>query len=148
VVGGTPTTWPGAANGPGVTNILNVLSNSVGTLAVGDLNPSLTVLSYQGVPFSTNNVQNGSYTIWGVERYLYKQTGTYAPGAEQLTIIDNLVSAVTDQTYESTSSLFVGKYVQLRDFNTAGTSRDLNYDGEGIITAPYGIAYSYSAVAY
>jgi hypothetical protein len=127
------TAWAGASSGSQVIAIQNVLSNSIGTVAIGDVPASnYKILSYEGVPFSVTNVETGAYPIWGTERYLYLTSGTYAPTAGQLDAITNLVSAVKNPTFESGNSLFVGKYVPLTGLQV---TRDLNYDG-GLIALP------------
>lgn len=146
----------GASSGGEVANILNVVSNAIGTEAIGNVTANQTELSYEGVPFSVNNVINGSYPLWGVERYLYYsgQDGIHtAPTGVTLEVINNLVNAITSPTYESTSSLIVGKYVPLTSLNTYGTWRDINNDGGPIYTPPYNQlspqgGYVYTPVLY
>ncbi len=82
-------------------------------------------MSYEGVPYSVTNVQNGSYPIWGYERWAYLKTGqTGAPSPNQLTVINALLSAVTNATYQATSPVFIGNFVPL-----SGLQVDRSSDG-------------------
>jgi len=92
---------------------LKLIPNAIGTVAAQDVG-SFTPLAYEGVPFSITNVVNGSYPIWGYERWLYlnkNQQG--APSANQLAVINALLGAVTDPVYQTTSTVFVGNFVPL-----------------------------------
>ena len=63
----TPQPYVGAGSGTEVAAIVGVLTNSIGTVAAQDIG-SLPTLSYEGVPFSTTNVVNGTYPLWGYEK--------------------------------------------------------------------------------
>lgn len=64
----------------GVKDAFAVTGNSAGALN----------LSYNGVPFSTNAVQNGQYTMWSYE-HLYNKSGISANAA---TLKTNIVNAI------------------------------------------------------
>ena len=113
----------GQANGAGVRAQVNAITNSIGTVAVQDIS-TLTPLSYEGVPYSAANVENGSYPIWGFERWAYLKSGQGAPSPNQLTVINTLLSAVTDPNYQATNTVFVGNFVPL-----AGLQVDRSSDG-------------------
>ncbi len=137
---GVPIEYPsvgGAGSGAEVVNILNVISNSIGTVSIGNVG-SLTTLSYEGVPFSVANVENGSYPLWNYERYLYGATGNSAsipvPTGDSLTSIQNLVNTLQSGSFE-TSSVFTNKYVPLQALQTTGVYRDEDDDGD-IINLP------------
>jgi hypothetical protein len=120
LLGSSP--W-GAGSGTEVQQILTNLNtgNAIGTVAAQDLG-NLTPLSYEGVAFSTNNVINGSYPLWGYEQYFYYPTGTgpaNAASVNQTTIINALISAVSDQPFEHTNSVFIGKFVSIQDLLVA-----------------------------
>jgi hypothetical protein len=102
----------GQASGSLVRTFVNAITNSIGTVAVQDQS-TLTALNYEGVPFSVANVQNGSYPIWGYERWAYAKSGPSAPSPNQLTVINALLSAVTNATFQATSPVFVGNFVPL-----------------------------------
>jgi hypothetical protein len=124
----------GAGSGTEVANIVRVIPNSIGTVAAQDVG-TLPTLSYEGVPFSTTNVINGSYPLWGYERYIYYTPGTstLAPSNDQLSLIQALETAVEDPTYQTTSSLFIGKFVSYDAIN-ASVQRNFHVDG-GPITS-------------
>ena len=107
----------GLSGGAAVVNHLKVITNAIGTVAAQDF-PATTAgfatIAYEGVPFSITNVETGSYPIWGYERWAYLKTGqTGAPSANQLNVITNLLSAVTNITFQTTSPLFNGKFARL-----------------------------------
>ena len=92
VLNGNP--W-GAGSGSEVISIVNAITYSIGTVAAQDIGSQPT-LSYEGVPFTTANVINGSYPIWGYERYIYGSVSS-----DQQNLITSLETAVTDPTFQS-----------------------------------------------
>jgi hypothetical protein len=123
---GLPTPDPagGQASGSAVRGLLGVITNSIGTVAAQDIS-TLTPLSYEGIPYSVANVQNGSYPIWGFERWAYLKNGqTGAPSPNQLTVINAFLGTVTNATYQATSPVFVGNFVPL-----SGLQVDRSSDG-------------------
>jgi hypothetical protein len=130
---GQPVEWAGAGSGTEVANNVKVITDSIGTVAAQDAG-TLPQLSYEGVFFSTTNVINGSYPLWGYERYIYFPTGdSRAPSSDQLALIIALENAVSDSTYDHNNSLFVNKFVSYADVN-ASVSRSTTLDG-GLITS-------------
>jgi hypothetical protein len=127
----------GASSGTEVANLVKAITNSIGTVAAQDIN-SLPALSYEGVPFSPANVINGSYPLWGYERYIYYTPGTttLAPSSPQLALIQALEAAVEDPTFQNTSSLFTNKFVSYNAVN-ASVSRSLYGDGGPITSTQY-----------
>jgi len=113
---GQPVSDPngGLANGGAVQNHLKVIPNAIGTVAAQDIS-TFTPLAYEGVPFSITNVETGSYPIWGYERWAWLKTGqTGTPvGTTKYTIITNLLAAVTNVTFQTTSPLITGKFGRL-----------------------------------
>ena len=103
----------GCPSGGDVTNNVALIPNSIGTVSAGDIG-GFETLSYEGVPFSTANVANGSYPIWGYESWYLKQ-GTGAASGNVLTVLNLLFGLVTDSAYQHTNSNFVGKFVPLDD---------------------------------
>jgi hypothetical protein len=136
VVGQPPVLWDGAGSGTEVANIVKLIPNSIGTVAVQDAT-GLPQLSYEGVAFSTTNVINGSYPIWGYERYLYYPSGSKAPSANQLALIQALETAVEDPTFQAdTTKPFYGKFVSYAAVN-ASVYRDPTVDGSLILSNVY-----------
>jgi hypothetical protein len=125
----------GAGSGTEVANIVKNITNSVGTVAAQDIN-GLPTLSYEGVSFSTANVINGTYPLWGYERYIYYPSGTLALTTDQYNLFQALFNAVSDSTYDHTSSLFVNKFVSYADVN-AQNQRDSTFDGGPIQSTVY-----------
>ena len=127
----------GAGSGTEVVNIVKTITNSVGTVAAQDIN-GLPTLSYEGVSFSAANVINGTYPLWGYERYIYYTPGTttLAPSNPQLALIQALEAAVKDPTFQNTSSLFTNKFVSYNAVN-ASVSRSLFGDGGPITSTQY-----------
>ncbi len=127
----------GAGSGTEVVNIVKAIPNSIGTVAAQDVG-TLPTLSYEGVPFSVSNVINGTYPIWGYERYIYYTPGTsnLAPSNDQLSLIQALETAVEDPTFQTTSSLFINKFVSYSAVN-AVVQRNIHVDGGPITSAVY-----------
>ena len=108
-----PNSNPGQSSGSGIRALLTVIPNAIGTVAAQDIK-TFTPLAYEGVPFSVTNVENGSYPLWGYERWLYLKSGQQgAPSANQLAVINALLSSVTDPTFQQTGKAFVGNFVPL-----------------------------------
>lgn len=114
----------GQASGALVRTFVNAITNSIGTVAAQDIS-TLTPFNYEGVPYTVANVQNGSYPIWGFERWAYaKPLQTGAPSGNQLIVINALLSAVTNASFQATSPVFVGNFVPL-----SGLQVDRSSDG-------------------
>jgi hypothetical protein len=116
----------GASSGTEVAAIVKAIPNSIGTVAAQDVG-SLTPLSYEGVTYTPANVINGSYPLWGYERYIYYPSGNKAPTGDELYLIQALESAVEDPTFQATS-VFSGKFVNYNAVNNS-IGRDLTNDG-------------------
>jgi hypothetical protein len=101
----------GESSGTIVTNVINVLSNAVGTVALSNVG-RFTPLAFEGVYPTVQNVELGYYPIWGYERW-YELPGTSTSLPTQQSVINSLYSWITDPTYQSTSSLFVGFFAPL-----------------------------------
>jgi len=93
-------TEDGSANGGflltylGVSDATTVLPGGSGAGAA----PAVE-LSFNGVPFSTNAVQQGSYSFWGYEHVLYRST----QGGIQKTFGDNLSNQILSLSTASLS---------------------------------------------
>jgi hypothetical protein len=101
----------GQTSGSNVRAAVKALGNALGTVAASDIS-SDTPLAYEGVPFAITNVENGTYPLWGYENY-YLNSGNGAPSPAQYQVITNLFSAVTNATYQTTSTLFIGNFAPL-----------------------------------
>jgi hypothetical protein len=125
---GTIVAWAGSGSGTEVANNVKQIPGAIGTVGAQDVS-TLTQLSYEGVPFTTANVINGTYPIWGYERYIYfPSPDSRAPSANQLAVIKALESLVSDSTYDHSSSFFVNKFVSYADVN-ASVYRSTTLDG-------------------
>jgi hypothetical protein len=85
----------------------------IGYLGVSDahaITNAATILSYNGVPFSIANVQNGSYGIWGYE-HMINRTGGLSPN--QTTVLNAYVAAITNPTYQTTNPLYTSAFADL-----------------------------------
>jgi hypothetical protein len=105
----------GAGSGSEVVAIVKAITNSIGTVAVQDAAGYSTnsYLSYEGVPFSVAAVANGSYPLWGYERYLTFPTGNaHAPTSQQAAVIGQIYNKVQDPTFQA-GSAFTNKFVGL-----------------------------------
>ena len=74
---GIPDPNGGQNSGGAVTNILNTLTNTIGTVAAQNIN-NFTPLAYEGVPFSITNVENGSYPLWAISGRSIRQPASKA----------------------------------------------------------------------
>jgi phosphate transport system substrate-binding protein len=99
----------GQSSGSSVRAVVKAIGNAVGTVAASDISTD-TPLSYEGVPYSITNVENGSYPLWGYENYYYN-TGNGSPTPAQNQVITNLFSWVTGTNFQATNTLFIGNYV-------------------------------------
>jgi hypothetical protein len=122
----------GQSSGSNVRALLGVITNAIGTVAAQDIS-TLTPIAYNGVPFSITNVETGVYPIWSYERWAYKKTGqTGTPTTPQLTVINALLSAVTNATFQSTGTVFVGNFARLANLQV-----DRSSDGGPITSTIY-----------
>jgi hypothetical protein len=62
----------GQSSGSNVRALLKAIGNAIGTVAASDISTD-TTLSYEGVPYSITNVENGSYPLWGLRELLHYQ---------------------------------------------------------------------------
>lgn len=82
------------------------------------------LLAYNGVEYSTNNVQNGSYAIWGYEHMMGKKSIS----GNQLAIYNALRAGITNAAFQNSSATFVINYLPLNSMQAVR-------DGDG--TPPY-----------
>jgi hypothetical protein len=111
---------PGQNGGGAVNTLLNVVTNSIGTVSSADLQTNVA-LSIEGIPFTPYNVENGYYPFWSYERWLYLTSGSASPSANQLTAINTLFNYITSNTYQHTAGnqFAKGQFVPLGDLNVS-----------------------------
>jgi len=100
----------GQSSGANIRALINTISNAIGTVAVQDIKTNIT-LSFEGIPYSATNVENGSYALWGYEHWYWLKSGQAAPTPAQLTVITNLLAGVTNVTFQTANSVFTGSFV-------------------------------------
>ena len=110
--GGLPVLDPagGQTSGTTVRVLVNSITNAIGTVAYQDVKTNFA-LSFEGVPYSPANVENGSYALWGYEHWYTQKTGSAAPSPAQWTVITNLIAGVTNITFQTTSPVFTNSFV-------------------------------------
>ena len=121
---------PGQSSGSALVNVVKALTNSIGTIAVQNLKSGVTPLAYEGVNYSTTNVLNGSYPLWGYENYY---TLTTLNNSSQQQVIALLVASVTNATFQSlTTPAFTNNFVPYISVNAQLQPRS---DGGPIVPA-------------
>ena len=113
---GTPILWTtngagayvqtaGLSSGGLERNVIAAKPDAIGYLGRADFNAISTVataISYEGVPYSAANVQNGSYALWGYE-HLFNRAS--ALSANQVAVRNALKNAITDPAFQTTNPL-------------------------------------------
>jgi ABC-type phosphate transport system substrate-binding protein len=107
-------------------------TNVIGYLGVADaatIAASATPISYQGVPFSINAVQNGMYPMWGYEHLVNRASGL---SANQAAVRDALIAAITNQGYQTTNVNYTANFVdqahmQVQRGTDGGSISSLNF---------------------
>ncbi len=118
-----PTTSPSASTiVQGATNALAFTPASDYQSAV----PNVTAVAYNGVPYSTANVTNGSYTLWGYGEII-NNTGLTAG---KQAVRDALVNAITNAAYASSPLFSNNGLVPLANMH-------VDRFGEGQLIAPH-----------
>jgi hypothetical protein len=116
-------------------NVIVNYTNVIGFLGLADANTiagtgNAALISYEGIPFSVAGVQNGSYPIWGYEHFVNK-TGS-ALSTQQKSVRDALISAITNQVYQTTNPLYTNSFVDQANMKVkrgadGATIRSLNF---------------------
>lgn len=126
---------PGLSSGSTEASTVFALTNSIGTIAVQDLTdkPLLAPIAYNGVNYSVENVENGSYALWSYENYYYiSSPNTGAPTAPQLAVLNAYYQSVTNATFQNINNpVFTNNFVPI---SALKVTRD--YDGGPIIPNP------------
>ncbi|MFO1476778.1 MAG: hypothetical protein U1F98_09015 [Verrucomicrobiota bacterium] len=100
----------GFASGGTERSLVANYTNVVGYLGVSDaraIASTTSWLAYEGVQFTPAEVQNGNYPLWGYEHFVSKKTLT----SNQQAVRNALVSAITNQVYQTTSSAYTNSFV-------------------------------------
>jgi hypothetical protein len=100
----------GQTSGSTIRVLINLITNAIGTVAIQDIKTNIA-LSFEGVPYSAANVENGNYPLWGYEHWFWLKSGQGAPTPAQLTVITNLLAGVTNVTFQTSSSVFTNSFV-------------------------------------
>lgn len=124
-------TTAGLSSGGLVRNVIAGKSDAIGYLGRPDFAAILgssTALSYNGVPYTTANVLNGSYSLWGYEHIVNRAGGL---SANQVLVRDALIAAITNPAYQSTP-IYSASFERLSDMNVergtdGGTITSLNF---------------------
>ncbi len=82
----------------------SALGWGVAYIGVGDKQATNTVLTYNGVPYSTANIQNGSYTLWGYEHCFVAAQVRDATSGTDLVRKTWLASMITALTADPSAS--------------------------------------------
>src|SRR5262249_51172867 len=64
--------------------------------------------SYEGVAFTPSAVANGAYAIWGYEHIVNRAGGL---SANQVSVRNALIAAITDTTYQHTVPAYADNFV-------------------------------------
>ncbi len=124
---------PGLSSASKEVTVVTALTNSIGEVAVQNVKSPLIALSYEGVPYSTTNVVNGSYPLWGYEHYYFIQSGfTGAPTPDQQAVLDTFYASVTNAAFQSLNNpVFTNSFVSIPSLKVTR-----QYDGGPIIPLP------------
>jgi len=71
----------------------------LGRADAANIAASASQISFDGIPYSTANVENGAYEIWGYE-HMYNRAGGLSPNQKQVRLA--LLNAITDPAYQAT----------------------------------------------
>jgi hypothetical protein len=121
-----PSVFAGATSGSQIDTIVAAIPDSIGIVGAQNTN-KLTLLSYEGVPYTPANVINGSYPLWGYERYIYFPSGPKAPTPQQLQLIEAVEGAIEDPTVQA-SSVWGNNFVDYPTVNNV-VARSFDVDG-------------------
>src|SRR5208282_5961846 len=102
----------GQSSGANVRSLLAAIPESIGMVASSDISTE-TPLAFDGVPYSIPNVENGLYPLWFYEQWFQALAPQTALTANQTYVVDKLLGAVTNATFQTTSSVFTNFYVPL-----------------------------------
>jgi hypothetical protein len=119
----------GYSSGSNVRALLNGKTDAIGYLGLADyaaISANAKALSYNGVPYSSANVANGSYALWGYVHLVHRAGGL---SANQLALFTDLKNAIVDPVYQSTSPTYTNAFV-----NVSGMRVQRGADG-GVITS-------------
>lgn len=121
---GTPLLWAtnaagsfittnGYSSGGTVRTVVASFGNTIGYLGLADyfaITNTSTAISYNGVAPTIPNVTAGAYGIWGYQHVVNRVGGL---SANQKLVRDAFLAAIKDNTFQTTSPLYVGIFVPL-----------------------------------
>lgn len=125
----------GQSSGSSIRTLLQNIPNSIGTFALADVvgKNGFRTLNFEGVAPSVANIQNGSYPLWYYEQWFTNNNPSYALQPNQYTVINLLLNAYTNSTYQTSNTNFTGGlYVPVANFPVQRSS-----DGGPISSAIY-----------
>lgn len=125
---GTPTLWATNSSGGYVqTNgfssggleraVIVTKPDAIGYLGRADyaaIATNATAISYNGVAYSAQAVQNGSYGLWGYEHIVNRAGGL---STNQRLVRDALIGKITDHTFQTTNPLYTQSFESLDDMH-------------------------------
>jgi len=109
--GGNLVVTNGYSSGGNERAVIRDNTSVIGYLGLSDANAiaaSTTIISYEGVAFSTNAVQKGTYPLWGYEHLVNRAS---ALSANQQAVRNALVAAITHQGFQTTNALYSAQFV-------------------------------------
>lgn len=139
---GTPRLWGlngttlvltnGYSSGGNERNVIANNPNVIGYLGLADvaaIAASASPISYEGVAFTPAAVQNGTYPMWGYEHLVNRAGGL---SANQATIRNALIAAITNQGYQTTNVNYTANFVDQTHMTVqrgtdGGTITSLNF---------------------
>lgn len=120
---------PGQSSGSVLVNVVKSITNSIGTIAYQNIKSGTTALAYEGVSYTTNTVQNGTYPLWGYDNFYYLTSNN---NASQLQVIYAFYQSITNAAYQTGSNpIFGNNFVPLGALKVTR-----NADGGPIIPNP------------
>jgi hypothetical protein len=111
----------GQNSGSAVRAILAAIPESIGTVGSSDISTD-TPLAFEGVPYSIANVEAGLYPLWYYEQWFFAKSPTTPLTANQLYVATNLLAAVTNDTFQTTASVFTNYFVPLQHITVSRPS--------------------------
>jgi phosphate transport system substrate-binding protein len=118
-----PAPGGGFSSGSALADNVAIFNNSIGYAGKPDANRfASTYIDFEGYDASDENVAKGKYSVWGYEHVVRKTSGTGAPSANQNSVINKLISAMQDETFQTQNTLYFGSYVPLSEMEVERTA--------------------------
>lgn len=103
----------GYTSGGNLRGSVSTNSGAIGYVGLSDFNAvsnTCRALTYNGVPYTSDNVRGGKYGIWGYEHLVAKGLS-----GNQVTVLNALIAALTDRTYQTTNPTYTGAAESIQD---------------------------------